>query len=209
MPANRGGRACQRVGLVFELMGVPQQISQPIEILHVGCEGSHVKRCRRLMCRWGFAEPSQHRVDTRLQQWWDRAASEVAKVPRGRARLSKALCSYKPADIRDPQLERLQRQMCCARRGQAVRYMHAKRIDVAESGLYRRFTLADDRLYARRKTGSRRACPLHRSTRIRDCAGGNLEPRDDTPIPGTHVGVAARSNRFQNRSRVGVTPLPK
>jgi hypothetical protein len=83
----------------------------------------------------------------RLQQWWDRAASEAAKVPRGRARLAKALCLYEPADIREPQLERLQRQVCRARRGEAICDMHAKRIGVADRGLYRRFTLTNDRFY--------------------------------------------------------------
>src|SRR5687767_12419334 len=142
-------------------MGVREQISQSVEILHVACEPGHVKACRRLMGRWRFVEPTQHRVDPRLQQRRDRPASEVAKVSRSRARLSKALSGYEPPDIRKPQLDRLQRQVCCACRGEPVRHMDAKRIDVAESGLYRRFALANDRLYALRKAGSRRTRPLH------------------------------------------------
>ena len=63
-------------------------------------------------------------------------------MARGAPGLTETLCSNEPFDMRDPQFNRLQRQMRGTRRRQPVSDMDAKCLDVSQPRLDGRFAYA-------------------------------------------------------------------
>ena len=127
------------------------------------------------------------------------AAANMCEVARSRARLRHPLCSDEPFDIRDPQLDGLQRQVRGARRREPVRHVDAQRVDITQPALDGRLAFANDRLDRRRQSRCRRARPRDKPPRIGYRIGSDSQPCGQAPVPGALLDVAGGLDGFQYR----------